>query len=67
MYEINAQRGVERIELAAPASSLFVTQSDEPKLIVPDQEGGLHVCDAVKLTVDRTIDNPGPLGFIQGF
>jgi len=67
VYDINAQRRVERIELAAPASSLFVTQSDEPKLIVADQEGGLHVYDAVKLTVDRTIDDPGPLGLIQGF
>ncbi len=67
VYDINAQRRVERIELAAPASNLFVTQSDEPKLIVADQEGGLHVYDAVKLTVDRTIDNPGPLGFILGF
>jgi len=67
VYDINARRRVGRIELAAPASNLFVTQSDEPKLIVTDEEGGLHVYDAFRLTVDRTIDDPGPLGFIQGF
>ncbi len=32
-----------------------------------DQEGGLHVYDAFKLTVDMTIEDPGPLGIIQGF
>ena len=67
IYDINAQRRVERLELAAPASNLFVTQSDDPKLIVADDDGKIHVYDAVKLTVDRTIDDPGPLGFIQGF
>jgi len=67
IYDINAQRRVERLELATPASNLFVTQSDDPKLIVADDDGKIHVYDAVKLTVDRTIDDPGPLGFIQGF
>ena len=67
VFDINAQRRLERIELKAAANNLFVTQSAEPKLIVADQEGGLHVYDAFKFTVDRTIKDPGPLGTIQGF
>ncbi len=38
----------------------MVTQESEPKLIVSDQEGGLHLYDALKLTLDRTIDDAGP-------
>ncbi len=67
VFDINTQRRLDRIELKAAANNLFVTQSAEPKLIVADQEGGLHVYDAFKLTVDMTIKDPGPLGIIQGF
>jgi len=38
----------------------MVTQESEPRLIVSDTEGGLHVYDAIKLKLDRTIDDPGP-------
>lgn len=66
--DINGQRRLERIELEVEAHSLYVTQSDEPKLIVSDEEGGLHVYDAIKLTLDRTIEDPGPgAAFFQGF
>ena len=67
VFDINAQRRLDRIELKAAANNLFVTQSVEPKLIVADQEGGLHVYDAFTFTVDRTIEDPGPLGTVQGF
>jgi methylamine dehydrogenase heavy chain len=62
------RRRLERIELEVPAYSLFVTQSDEPRLIVGDDEGGLHVYDALKLSKDRTIADPGPgAAFYVGF
>ena len=67
VYDVNARRRLERIELEVAAENLFVTQTDEPKLIVADEEGGLHVYDAFKLTLDMTIEDPGPLGIIQGF
>jgi methylamine dehydrogenase heavy chain len=68
VYDINQQRRLERIELETPAYSLYVTQSDEPKLIVSDEEGGLHVYDAIKLSLDRTIEDPGPgAAFFRGF
>jgi hypothetical protein len=51
-----------------PAHSLFVTQSPEPKLIVGDEEGGLHIYDAIKLSPDMTIEDPGPeAAFYMGF
>ena len=43
VIDVNAQRRLERIELETPAYSLYVTQSDDPKLIVSDEEGGLHI------------------------
>ncbi len=68
VMDISGQRRLERIELEVEAYSLYVTQSDEPKLIVSDEEDGLHVYDAIKLTLDRTIEDPGPgAAFFQGF
>ncbi len=62
------QRRLERIELEVPAHALYVTQSDEPKLLVLDEEGGLHVYDAITLSLDRSIEDPGPgFAFITGF
>lgn len=62
------RRRLERIELEVPAYSLFVTQTGEPKLIVGDEEGGLHVYDAIKLSLDMTIEDAGPqAAFFTGF
>lgn len=60
VIDVNAQRRLERIELETPAFSVYVTQSDEPKLVVSDEEGGLDIYDAIKLTLDQTIEDPGP-------
>lgn len=60
VYDIAAERRIFRIEREVAASGLLVTQESEPKLIVGDEEGGLHVYDAVKMKLDRTIEDPGP-------
>ena len=68
VFDVNQKRRLERIELETAAYSLYVTQSDEPKLVVSDEEGGLHIYDALKLTVDRTIEDPGPgAAFFEAF
>ena len=68
VMDVNDRRRLERIELEVPAYSLYVTQSDEPKLIVSDEEGGLHIYDALKLTLEQTVEDPGPgAAFFQGF
>jgi len=68
VLDSNAKRRLERIELETPAYSLYVTQSDEPKLIVGDDEHGLNIYDALKLKLDRTIEDPGPSAhFYSGF
>ncbi len=68
VMDAKAQRRLERIELELPAHSLFVTQSEEPRLIVGDEEGGLHIFDAIKLSLDKTIEDPGPAAnFYMGF
>jgi hypothetical protein len=68
VMDVEQQRRLERIELEVPAYSLYVTQSDEPKLVVSDEENGLHIYDALKLTLDQTIEDPGPnAAFFRGF
>ena len=60
VFNLLAQRRIARIELDVATANIMVTQESEPKLIVSDQEGGLHLYDALKLTLDRTIEDPGP-------
>jgi len=68
VYNIAAQRRIARLELETESGVIMVTQESAPKLIVSDTEGGLHVYDALKLTLDRTIEDPGPgASLIQDF
>ena len=60
VYNIAAQRRIARLELGEKTANVMVTQESEPKLIISDVEGGLHLYDALKLTLDRTIEDPGP-------
>ncbi len=60
IYDLGAQRRIGRLPLDAEASKVMVTQEAEPKLVVSDVEGGLHVYDALKLKLDMTIQDPGP-------
>ena len=68
VIDIEAKRRLERIELETPAYSVYVTQSDEPKLVVSDEKGGLHMYDAFKLSLERTVEDPGPCAaFFEAF
>jgi methylamine dehydrogenase heavy chain len=60
VYNLAAKRRIARVELPVEASTIMVTQESEPKLVISDEEGGLHLYDALKLTLDRTIADPGP-------
>ncbi|MDX1405216.1 MAG: amine dehydrogenase large subunit [Woeseiaceae bacterium] len=60
IYDLRAQRRIGRITLESEAGNILVTQEAEPKLVVADEEGGLHVYDAMKLHLERTIADPGP-------
>ena len=66
VVNLGAQRRIGRLELPLEASNIMVTQEAEPRLIVADEEGGLHLYDALQLKLDRTIEDPGPpAGLIQ--
>jgi len=60
VYNIAEQRRIARIEPEKATSHIMVTQEAAPKLIMTDVDGGLHLYDALKMTHDRTIDDPGP-------
>ena len=68
VYNLGAQRRIARIELPVEASNIMVTQESEPKLVVADAQRGLHLYDALKMKLDRTIEDPGPpASLIQDF
>lgn len=68
VYNLVDQRRIARLELGAAIGNIMVTQEAEPKLIVSDEERGLHIYDALKLKLDRTIEDPGPgAALIQDF
>ena len=60
VMDIDDGHRVARIELEIPAGHVMVTQEANPKLVVADDEGGLHIYDALKMSLERTIDDPGP-------
>ncbi len=60
VFNLMAQRRIARLQLPVKAANIMVTQESEPKLIVADDDGGLHLYDALKLKLDRTIEDPGP-------
>lgn len=60
VLDIDDGHRVARIELETPASHVMVTQESNPKLVVADEEGGLHIYDALKMKLERTIEDPGP-------
>jgi methylamine dehydrogenase heavy chain len=63
VIDSNTQRRLYRIKLETPASSLMVTQEDEPKLIVADDDGGTHVYNALTFAHERSIRTPGASHF----
>lgn len=60
VFDIAGQRRIARIELEVPGTTLMVTQEAQPRLILVDEEGGLHVYDAITMKLDHTIEDPGP-------
>jgi len=68
VYNLLTQKRIARMELEVETGNIMVTQESEPKLIISDEEGGLHIYDALKLSLDRTIEDPGPgTSLIQDF
>lgn len=60
VFDISAKRRIARIELEIPASDIMVTQEAEPLLLVLDDEGDLHVYNAITMKRERTIEDSGP-------
>lgn len=63
VLDVDTQRRIHRLELDTPITSLMVTQENEPKLIVADEDGGTHVYDALTLAHERSIQTPGAAMF----
>lgn len=58
VFGLGGKRRIGRIEFEVPVESLMVTQEDEPLLMITDEEGGLHVYDALTFRFLHTIEGP---------
>ena len=58
-----SQRRLHRLELDSAASSLLVTQEENPKLIVAGEDGSTNIFDAITFTHERSISAPGAQNF----
>ena len=65
VYSLAAKRRIARMEFEVPVTDVMVTQEDSPLLIVGDEEGGMHVYDAITFRHERTIE--GPAGSFEDF
>ena len=59
VFSTNSRRRIGTIEFESPIGNIMVTQEDEPRLIVGDEEGGTHVYDALTFVYERSIDGAG--------
>jgi methylamine dehydrogenase heavy chain len=62
-----AQRRISRIKLPADASNIFISQTEDPLLVVNDPEFNLHVFDVRTTKLVRTINEVSGDGLLQGF
>ena len=58
VFSMAAGHRIARIEFETPVNHILVTEESEPLLIVGDDEGKTHVYDALKFTLERTIELP---------
>ena len=58
VYSLAGKRRIARLELEEPASSIMVTQEDEPLLIVGGNNKDTRVYDALTLVYQRSIEGP---------
>ena len=56
-----------RYPLDKPWQDILVLQGEDPKLIVYTDDGELQIYSALKMTLERTISDPGPHGILQRF
>ncbi|MDH4071643.1 MAG: hypothetical protein OEV41_00910 [Gammaproteobacteria bacterium] len=59
VYNIATRRKIATIEFETPVAGIMVTQESEPRLIVGDENGGMHIHDALTFRLERTIEGPG--------
>ena len=61
-------RKLDSVELEEPAYSLYVTQSDEPKLLVADEKRAIGIFDGISFRKERSIEESGPGAWLfEGF
>jgi len=60
VFDTSTKRRIARIEMEVPAEAVMVTQESAPLLVVSDEEGGLHIYNAITMKHERTIEDSGP-------
>ena len=58
VFSTASNRKIATIPFETPVVNIMVTQEDEPLLIIGDEDGGMHVHDALTFRYERTIEGP---------
>ena len=67
IFDVKKHKRVMRYPLDKPWQDILVLQGEDPKLIAYTDDGELQIYNALKMTLERTISNPGPHGILQRF
>lgn len=59
VFDADSGRRLHRLEMEVPVTSIMVTQENEPKLIIADDDGDTHVYNALTFAFERSINTPG--------
>jgi len=62
VFDTEQRRRVARLRLPAEAGCIHVTQEPAPRLVLSGEDTGLNLYDGIRLNLQRTIADPGPLG-----
>ena len=62
VFDTERRRRVARLRLPVESGRIHASQEPVPRLVLSDKDGKLHIYDGFRLNLQRTIEQPGPLG-----
>lgn len=62
VFDTRRRSRVARLRLPVEADRIHASQEPVPRLVLGDEDGRLHLYDGFRLSLQRTIEKPGPVG-----
>jgi methylamine dehydrogenase heavy chain len=61
VFDTGRKRRVARLRLPVEAGHIHASQETAPRLVLADKDGKLHIYDGLRMTLQRTIEEPGTM------